>query len=31
MNHLPTGKTSITPANPTHIEVRGARVHTCGT
>lgn len=27
MNHLPTGKTSITPANPTHIEVRGARVH----
>ena len=27
MNHLPTGKTSIAPANPTHIEVRGARVH----
>ena len=27
MTHLPTGKTSITPANPTHIEVRGARVH----
>ena len=27
MNHLPTGKTSITPASPTHIEVRGARVH----
>ena len=27
MNHLPTGKTSITPASPSHIEVRGARVH----
>ena len=27
MNHLPTSKTSIASANPTHIEVRGARVH----
>ena len=27
MNHLPTGKTSIAPASPSHIEVRGARVH----
>ena len=27
MNHLPTSKASIAPANPTHIEVRGARVH----
>ena len=27
MNHLPTSKTSITPASPSHIEVRGARVH----
>ena len=27
MNHLPTSKTSIAPASPTHIEVRGARVH----
>ena len=27
MDHLPTGKTSITPASPSHIEVRGARVH----
>ena len=27
MNHLPTGKTSITSASPSHIEVRGARVH----
>ena len=27
MNHLPTGKTSIASASPSHIEVRGARVH----
>ena len=27
MNHLTTDQTSITPASPTHIEVRGARVH----
>ena len=27
MNHLPTSKTSIAPASPSHIEVRGARVH----
>ena len=27
MNHLPASKTSIAPASPTHIEVRGARVH----
>ena len=27
MNHLPTSKTSIAPATPSHIEVRGARVH----
>ncbi|MDO5791278.1 MAG: ATP-binding cassette domain-containing protein [Coriobacteriia bacterium] len=27
MNHLPTSKISIAPASPTHIEVRGARVH----
>ena len=27
MNHLPTSKASIAPASPTHIEVRGARVH----
>ena len=27
MNHLPTDQTSIAPASPTHIEVRGARVH----
>ncbi|WP_307979891.1 ATP-binding cassette domain-containing protein [uncultured Senegalimassilia sp.] len=27
MNHLPTSKTSNAPASPTHIEVRGARVH----
>lgn len=27
MNHSPTSKTSIAPASPTHIEVRGARVH----
>ena len=27
MNHLPTSKASIASANPTHIEVRGGRVH----
>ncbi|WP_449135918.1 excinuclease ABC subunit UvrA [Senegalimassilia anaerobia] len=27
MNHLPTDQTDIAPASPTHIEVRGARVH----
>ena len=27
MNHLPTNQTNIAPASPTHIEVRGARVH----
>ena len=27
MNHPPTDQTSIAPASPTHIEVRGARVH----
>ena len=27
MNHLPTSKTSIAPASPSYIEVRGARVH----
>ena len=27
MNHLTTDQTSIAPASPTHIEVRGARVH----
>ena len=27
MNHPAAGKTSIASANPTHIEVRGARVH----
>ena len=27
MNHPPADRTSIAPASPTHIEVRGARVH----